>query len=418
MSARMQFIRVPQITWPLLAMLAVVYFTAKMTGGFGLKAMGSDVYGGRKYVTLMVGILSYFALTARPIPPEKARRYIGLFLLGSVLCFISDLYSIMPSPLRSIYLFIPPSVLPDAGDWGLGSTRMGGFSSTGSAIVMWMMARHGVRGILLSGRLLRLVIFTVCFGVIFLGGYRSAIIFPVLVFGVLFFAEGMHRSRLMPAFVLSAILASALVVPMARHLPFTFQRSLAFLPLDIDPQARMDAEGSTQWRLQIWQALLPQIPQYLLLGKGFSFTSETYGELMSGQSGFKTVDAAENPLALSSDFHSGPLSVILSFGIWGAIVWLWFWGACFWALRRNYKYGDPALRNSNSFLLAYFAVKCVSFMVIFGAVQNDIGIFAGLAGLSVALNNGVRKPVPQPVPVRQPAPVRRTWPGPHPAFQR
>ena len=49
-------------------MLAVVYYDGQADGGMGLRAFGSDVYGGKKYILLIMGILSYFALTAQPHP--------------------------------------------------------------------------------------------------------------------------------------------------------------------------------------------------------------------------------------------------------------------------------------------------------------------------------------------------------------
>src|ERR1700733_12102735 len=72
-----RFINVPEITWPLLCLIGVIAVTAKLTGGIGLHAFGSDVYGGKKYVFLIAGILGYFALVAHRIPPEKARRYVA-----------------------------------------------------------------------------------------------------------------------------------------------------------------------------------------------------------------------------------------------------------------------------------------------------------------------------------------------------
>src|SRR5581483_8406998 len=59
------FIRAPELTWPFLFLAAVVLMTAKLTGGIGLHSLGSNVMGGKKYVNLFAGILSYFALTAK-----------------------------------------------------------------------------------------------------------------------------------------------------------------------------------------------------------------------------------------------------------------------------------------------------------------------------------------------------------------
>src|SRR5262245_25190570 len=53
LSRESRFIVVPSIVWPLAGLIAVVVVTAKLTGGFGLKMLGSDVYGGKKYIFLL-----------------------------------------------------------------------------------------------------------------------------------------------------------------------------------------------------------------------------------------------------------------------------------------------------------------------------------------------------------------------------
>jgi len=107
---------------------------------------------------------------------------------------------------------------------------------------------------------------------------------------------------------------------------------------------RVEAEGSMDWRINMWKALLPQVPQHLLLGKGYAISQEDW-EFMGTDSAFHTTDSAEQGLALSGDYHNGPLSVILPFGIWGVIAFLWFLTAGGWALHRNFRCGDPRLEN-------------------------------------------------------------------------
>lgn len=410
------------VRWPLLALLVVVLVTAKMTGGFGLRSMGSEVYGGRKYVTLIVGILSFFAITARPIPKKYANFYITLYFAGSFFNFISDLYAFVPSPLRYIYLIFPPSGsgMDPMGNvqLELGVTRMLGIPVTATAVFYWMLARHGFRDIFLTSKLWRPLVLGLAFILIFLGGFRSAVAEVVLVLGMIFYLEKMHRTGLMLAVALIGLMGGVLLVPLAPHLPYTFQRALAFLPLDISSEAKMDAEGSTQWRLDMWQALLPEVPKYLLLGKGYAFSEETFNESMGWDATFqKVIDASQNPLALSSDFHSGPLSVVLSFGIWGVLAWLWYWAAGFRVVWRNYHYGDPAIRHINLFLFAYFVIKCFSFLFIFGGIVEDVGGFAGIIGLSIALNHGVMgsRPQPKASPIAANPPLALPT---RPAFQR
>src|ERR1022692_2780710 len=45
MNKDKRFIPAPQITWPLLCLAAVVLVTAKLSGGIGLHALGSEVMG-------------------------------------------------------------------------------------------------------------------------------------------------------------------------------------------------------------------------------------------------------------------------------------------------------------------------------------------------------------------------------------
>ena len=72
LSRESQFITVPQIILPLVFMLGVIAVTAKLTGT-GLHAFGGEVYGGNKYVYLVIGILGYFALSAHRTPLEQKK---------------------------------------------------------------------------------------------------------------------------------------------------------------------------------------------------------------------------------------------------------------------------------------------------------------------------------------------------------
>jgi len=415
------FIRVPQITWPSIFLIAVILFTAKMTGGFGLHAFGSDVYGGKKYIFQIIGILSFFAITARPIPPEKAKWYVGLFFLGQATCLVGDMYPITPSFLHFIYFVFPPSGAYSGAGSGIqiGVTRMGGVGNAGVAVCLCMLARYGVRGIFMGGKLWRIVLWIFCFGLVFLGGYRSAVLAVAGTFSIMFFMEGMHRTRLLLISILAGTLMVAVMAPLASHLPFTFQRSLAFLPLDISQEARGSAEDSNNWRLALWKSLWTQVPRHLLLGKGYAISTEDF-QFMGSDSAFGSIDAGQQGLALSGDYHNGILSVLLPFGIWGLMGYVWFMVAGLWVLHSNWQYGVPAFRTVNALLFACCLLDFVSFATCMAGTWFSIGCgyWAGYVGLSIALNNGVcRKmyPVAAETPVGKPI---RTFPRMRPGFQR
>jgi hypothetical protein len=229
------------------------------------------------------------------------------------------------------------------------------------------------------------------------GGYRSMVIIAIMAFALVFYFEGLMRSRLMPFMVLTLVFMGGLTVCFSDKLPLSVQRGLAFLPLKIDPVARLTAQESSDWRVEIWQSLLPQVPKYLLFGKGLGFDVNdwwSYQTLGNQQVG----GDVGGGLTLSGDYHNGPLSLIIPFGIWGAIGFLWFLAASFRVLWRNYKYGDPDLRRINTFLLGYFIAKVIMFFFVFGGFYADLMQFTGIVGLAISMNGGVAKPAPEPRP--------------------
>jgi len=416
LSPDKHFIHVPQITWSLIFMLAVVFFTAKLTGGFGLRALGSEVYGGKKYIFTIVGILSYFALTARRIQPHQVKLAMALFFLGGITNAIGDLAGVLPVWCRPIFWVFPPNMLYI--DVTLGTTRFGGAPAVASAVVGYMLARYGIRGIFTFDRLWRLVLFLFFLALGLLGGYRGFYLAVGGAFVVQFFLEGLQRTKLLPIFAFVGVLAIVLVVPLASKLPFTFQRSLSFLPLPWSTEAKMSADTTVEWRMTMWKDLLRQIPKHLLLGKGYAISMEDY-QNMGTDTAFHNVDELQGGLALSSDYHNGWIAVLMTFGIWGMVAFLWFAAAGFYVLYRNYRHGDPNLLTVNSFLLATFVVQFLMFMSFGGGgLHSDMARFIGYVGLGIVINGGVCRPAPRPVQKKLPATVVKPFPRPRPVFQR
>lgn len=397
-NEKARFISAPLITWPLLFFLIVIAFTAKLTGGIGLHSLGNDTAGGKSYFLLIFAILGYFAMTAQRIPPQRAGLYVALFFLSGLLAFISDLVPFVPHQLYFIFALFPTY----GSDMGLMepgkidfNARFSGTGWAAEAGFLFMLAHYGPRGIFLGGRLWRPLLFMVFFVLMFLGGFRSLIILASMIFLIQFYLERMHQSRVFPVFFFAGVIAVTLLIPFANKLPFTFQRSLAFLPLKLDPAPRRDAEASQAWRLGIWKDVLPTVPQYLLLGRGYAISKSDL-EVASSQA-FHYASDLES-VDLVGNYHSGPLSVVIYFGVWGCIAVLWFWIACLRGLWLNYRYGDPALRTVNIFLLSCFIARVFLFLVVFGGLYGDMFYFTSLIGLSVSLNGGIRRR-PTPVPV-------------------
>jgi hypothetical protein len=395
-----RFLWVPSITLSLIFLGVVVVVTAKMTGGFGLRAFGSEVHGGRRYFELLAAIMGYFALTGKRIPPKRAVLYVSLFFLGLATLAIGNLAGMISPAFNFLFLLFPVEEISALRNDPVGTTsiimRSGGLAMLGMGVFCAMLARYNLRGIFDMRHPLRLLWFVVFVFISSLGGFRSMMVQLFLLAAALFWLERLHRTRALPAAITMAVVGGALLMGFASYLPKSVQRSLAFLPMiDIDPVVKMDAQFSNDWRIHMWQEVLPDVPRYLILGKGYSFDPK---DVDIARISVRTAAAAEGSEVVG-DYHNGLLSVILPFGVFGVIGFFWFVFASGRALYLNYKYGDAALKNINTFLFAFFVAKFLFFVVVFGSLYADLAMFAGTIGLSISLNGGVaRQQAEEPAP--------------------
>jgi hypothetical protein len=85
---------------------------------------------------------------------------------------------------------------------------------------------------------------------------------------------------------------------------------------------------------------------------------------------------------ISGNYRHGILTLIIPFGIFGFLSFLWFCVAALGALYRNYRYGEEPLRLINTFLLAYFCARLVFYITLYGQFDLDLVLFTGTVGLS------------------------------------
>lgn len=411
LNRNIRFNHAPSVSRPLILLAIVIIMTAQVTGGFGARLMGSDTYGGKRYFILLAAIMGYFAMACFRVPPGKATLYVALYLLGTITGVVGNLAPFVDSSLYFIFALFPVENLmfiQGGGSEDALSARMGGLTFAGLGGIYYILARHGIRGLFDFreswsfspirfrdgfgfNNPWRFLIFLFLLWISLLGGFRATVVILGLTFLIQFYLEGLFRSQLLPALLLVGTLLVAMCLPFVNKLPMTIQRSISFLPVEIDPVARYGAESTIEWRLRIWREVLPMVPQYLIVGKGYAINP---GELnMSLDLARSSMDTAQTAL-LSGDYHNGPLSLIIPLGLPGVFAFVWFLFAGFRVLLNNYRYGDPELFYINSFILAYFVGRTIFFFTIFGAFHGELMIFTGLVGLSVSINGGVRQPAP------------------------
>ena len=412
----MRFIYAPSVVLPVVYLMVVILATGMLTGGFGLRIFGSSKVGGKPYWILFAGAAGFLAMLAQRIPPEKMLSYLRLFFLGSLTNGIGYAVNFIGPSLWFIFLIFPVDALP--GEQGGAIARYGGLSTALLGAFWYLLARYGILEILERKQFGKMFLLLCLFVLILGGGFRSFLILIGVVLFVLAYLEGFFRTKYGPLAICSVLLAVGVVIGLAEKLPLPIQRSLAVLPIKVDPRARLEAERSSEWRLEMWRMVLPEIPRYFWLGKGLE-VAVTELDLSTDLSHRGLADAQESSI-VAGNYHNGPLTVLIPFGIWGAIGWLWFIAASLRALYFNYYYGDEMLRKVNALLLALFIGRTMIFFVVFGDFRVEFPVFLGTIGLSLTLNSGIRKPVRVKaplVPIRvRPQPARLVPDLSHPAL--
>jgi hypothetical protein len=415
MDKKIHFHNVPSLTWPLLFLTGVVVITAKLTGGIGLRSLGSDTYGGKKLFFILAAVIGYFALSSQSIPSDKVHRYTRFFFLSGITSAVSNFIFLAGPSLYFLFLVFPTENAAAQAFEEFQTTsadvrfvRLTGITVAAMFAFYYLLARYGLRGLLDLKKPWRIAFALTCFGLSLLGGFRSAVIIFAILCVAQFYFERLYRTRFLLATVLSLIVGGALLATFATRMPLSMQRSLSFLPVEIDPLARISAEASTEWRLEMWKLLLPQVREHLLLGKGYSLDpTDLY---LTDQSVRRGLAQGYEGAMVAGDYHSGPLSILIPFGVFGLIGLVWLMAASIRVLYRNHRFSDPSLQTINTFLLSFFVARAVYYFIGFGSFYSDLPIFLGIIGFSVSLNalrvpRAVHEPVSVPLPLARISPL-------------
>jgi O-antigen ligase len=386
---------------PLLFLLAVVLVTAWLRGGIGLKVLGGSGYGGKKYIYILGAFMGYFALVSQRIAIGKSQQMVKWYFLSALTFALGNLIYVLGPAFYVLYNFVPPDSVGSqvAASWGQNVVeRFGGLGPAATGVLAFILVRWGVRGIFVWNKPWRWLLLAAVMAGGLLSGFRSLITFLFAIFILQFIIEGLWKRPLLPAMILLGILVLAPVLLLANKMPRAVQRSLSFVPfLDINPDVRLEADSSVEWRLQIWRAIWPEVPKYLLLGKGYSLDPLDL-EMTSTAARTGVISNYEEAL-YAGNYHNGLLSLLVPLGLPGLLGFIWLLVAGAKLLYANYRFGDARLKQVNTVLLTSYLVQCLFFFLVYGAFDSQLSAFLGILGFSVSLNHGVRrKESPKAVP--------------------
>ena len=391
-----RFVHAPSIRNSLFFLGLVVAVTAYFNGGLGFGFLGSSQFGGRRYFNIYAAIIGYFALTSQPVPIHRANLFTGLFFLSMLLTFVPNLAFFVGDSLNFVYYVFPSEYSNEqfnAAASGSDSGRMLGLTAISNGLFCFLLARYGIRGVFDPGNWWRLAVFCLAIVACLLAGFRTFLILFAILLVIQFYLEKLYLTRLLWIFAAVMLVGGGLVISQSQKLPFYVQRTLSFLPIEVNSDVKFSAESSLDWRLRMWKVLLPEVPKYLLKGKGFGIDPTA---MYFSTDANRQQEGGIEWAIVAGDYHSGPLSLIIPLGIGGVLAFGWFLVASVLHLYRQHRSGPPALQRINTFLLSYFLARIILFLFFFGGFHSDLFIFTGIIGLSVSLNGATQEKAVEP----------------------
>jgi hypothetical protein len=372
-------------------------------------------------VALIAAFVGFMAFTFQSLPRKYAQKDMMVWALGPCTSAISSIAYFLGPAFYFLFLLFPVEMALNQAQADLAPVvgiikRYTGFSAACTALCMFSLLRWGIKGMLQPSKPWRIGLVLFAFALGMLSGFRSAILVPIVTLCVQFFTEGLHKTRYaigMAGFFGGCIIFLA---AFSESLPLAAQRAISFLPVRVDPVAAMDAKSSLSWRFEMWRVVVNEVlPYHLWFGKGYAIDpTDIYLAGESVKRGF------QNDFEMSvrtGDYHSGPLSVLVPFGIVGSVPLILFFISAVRVLYRNYKYSDPDTKNINTFLLSYFCAQLIYFIFFFGGIEADLWVFASTVGISLTVNAGLKERVTEPdvKSARQPGTVPGAGLAPAPA---
>lgn len=369
----------------------------------GLNIFGSSSVGARPYFTFAIAFVVALFFAGSWATIKKFRTAVLLTLLGGILTTAVHILAYIPGLqyYAAVYLgagsynvFADPNTPMDTAVASRNTAAVH-FSRLTSR---WLVSRINPLKALIHPFWLVIMLLTMAAAAY--SGFRNSVVFACLMLALgVYYWNGLKAviaCSIMAVVGLGCIATLNSVIP----LPANIQRSLSFLPGTWEHRHIEDAEGSTEWRLEIWKEALTSERwiQNKLFGDGLGFTKqelelqEAYRMRTSFEMGASGFDLMRENILINGDYHSGPVSFIRTTGYIGLFAFLC---ALFHQAFRAHRLLRTT-RNTEWFrIVAFFCIPMiihpVFFLFIFGAFNIDSSLFLIHAGLLRLLENSVAK---------------------------
>jgi O-antigen ligase len=320
---------------------------------FAMRLFGSDIWGGRSYVTLIIAFTAYFVLQSNSLDEKTLKRIPLIAVLFGIIDFtINGLSFAAPSLANALGMLYYSGA--SVGDAALFSQRLGFAGNFGYLLLFWSLSTCRIQDIFLKGRFFMALVFIAGIALCIISGYRSTLIIMMLIVGLAAFRDlGFTASLLL----LPAVIGLSVLIALHSagfQLPATIQRGLVIIPgVEWDEYSSVDARNSNEFRSAVWNLWVEsQFPKHPTFGRGFGLNFDDIiatlpfmsddSDGYTGAARMLSKYTRDEAFVVSGNIHNGFLSIIDRFGIIGCILFL-IWSVV--VLRRMFQ---ELLRNRKS----------------------------------------------------------------------
>jgi hypothetical protein len=375
-----------------LAYLVTVY----VRNPAGIWFLQSNIVGGRPYFDIALAFGGFLILSRVQITDFIAKMFPLFFVIPAwSVAMLDTVGRVNPQvgyALNSLYSAVGPSAIGGTieGAAEIGTTRITPLAPAGTLAVLALCARYNPITLISPLNPGRAVLFVLALGAIFLSGFRGSLL---SAFAFLFLAVILRRQlrHIWTAGGIGILLIAVLISLQGTvlQMPLTMQRSLSWLPGDWDQAALRDAEGSTEWRVDMWVWAWNDelVLRDKVWGQGFGVTIEDMQliarSLLTGGGGSTYLGGSDREqFMITGTFHSGPLSSIKYVGMVGLVLFvilMCYMSVLAWRLCKQ-------AWGTKGFSLALFiGIPIIYdpfvFMFIFGALEDNYPTLLFKAGL-------------------------------------
>jgi hypothetical protein len=357
----------------------------------GLAILGSSgMIGGRPYMDYGMAIFAYFVLATVKTEIHIVKRVILCMILVALADQLLMAATGFSGGLSRAVSRIYSNVDYDANAGGAGyafdfaNNRLSSVSGLGIVLSQILFSFNRPLECALPWRPLRFLTLLFTGVVVLLSGFRSNLIKMSC-----FFIAGTVVRRKPIDFVVAAapavVFLAVLLMLGPKNLPFGMQRTLSFLPIEVDASIRESAEGSSDWRFEMWRLVLTsdRYIQNKILGDGFGFSADEQEAQMQDSLGLRKYsgDSIDAFIAKGS-YHGWHVEAIRFTGVLGLVIGifiLFVFARHAWVIVKHHRGSD---------FFPYAVYLCIPFLIepfftlfVFGSYKGNFITYIAMSAM-------------------------------------